>query len=77
MSVTLVYLITSVLCVLSTARLFRYGAETKPPFLKEAAAYVAYQAVVDTCFLLFRIPMLNMALNLTGFFLHPCQHEEK
>ena len=69
MSVTLVYLITSALCVLSTARLFRYGAETKPPFLKEAAAYVAYQAVVDTCFLLFRIPMLNMALNLTGFFL--------
>ena len=64
-----VYLFTSALNTMSIARLFRHKAAVKPLFLKEVAAYIAFYLITTIAFMVFGIPMVNLVLNLIGFFL--------
>ena len=73
----LVYLITNALNTVSIARFFRHGAEEKVPFRKELAAYAAYWAVISAAYLLFAVPVLMLALNLSGMVLLAGMYEKR
>ena len=72
-----VYLFTSALNTMSIARLFRHKAAVKPLFLKEVAAYIAFYLITTIAFMVFGIPMVNLVLNLIGFFLLAGLYEKK
>ena len=72
-----VYLFTSALNTMSIARLFRHNAAETPVFLKEVALYIAFYLITTIAFLVFGIPMLNLLLNLVGFFLLAGLYEKK
>ncbi|MBP5729097.1 MAG: hypothetical protein J6Y48_18685, partial [Clostridia bacterium] len=72
-----IYLFTSALNTMSVARLFRHKAAETPVFLKEVAAYIAFYLITTIAFLTFGIPMLNLILNLVGFFLLAGLYEKK
>ena len=73
----LVYLITNALNTVSIARFFRHGAGEKVPFRKELAAYAAYWAVISAAYLLFAVPVLMLALNLSGMVLLAGMYEKR
>ena len=72
-----IYLFTSALNTMSVARLFRHKAAETPVFLKEVAVYIAFYLITTIAFLVFGIPMLNLLLNLVGFFLLAGLYEKK
>lgn len=73
----LVYLITNALNTVSIARFFRHGAGEKVPFRKELAAYAAYWAVISAAYLFFAVPVLMLALNLSGMVLLAGMYEKR
>lgn len=73
----LFYLITNALNTVSIARFFRHGAGEKVPFRKELAAYAAYWAVISAAYLLFAVPVLMLALNLSGMVLLAGMYEKR
>ena len=77
MSNTLLYLITGAFNTVSIARAFRHNATEKVSFLKELAAFCVFYAVTSAVYLMFGIPMLNMALNVAGMILLNRLYEKK
>ena len=73
----LFYLITNALNTVSIARFFRHGAGEKVPFRKELAAYAAYWAVISAAYLLYAVPVLMLALNLSGMVLLAGMYEKR